>query len=102
VPPVAPPGWATKTIPEDGGMVHERVSPHHPTIKVGGGNGWELMPTDVSIGVTDLLIDGRWIRTEPTVQIEGGSYSLEGARQLQAVLTTFVAAVEDEDAIRPL
>jgi hypothetical protein len=92
--PLAPHGWARGSILEDGGIVHETVSPLHPTIKVGGVNGSQAVPTDVSLSVTDLLIDGRWVRTRPTVQVEGGSYDLDGARQLRDALGRLLAAVD--------
>lgn len=48
-------------------------------------------------GVTDVRIDGRWIRTQPTVQLEGGNYSLDGARLLGAILDGFLARIDQEE-----
>jgi hypothetical protein len=93
--PLPPPRWARGSIVEDGGIVHETVSPLHPTIKASGVNGWDRVATDVSLSATDLLIDGRWIRTSPTLQVEGGSYDLDGAHHLRDALDQLLAVVED-------
>jgi hypothetical protein len=96
--PLAPPAWARGSSLEDGGIVHETISPLHPTIKAGDVNSSGLMPTDVSLSVIDLLVDGRWTRTCPTVQVEGGSYTLDGARHLREALDRLLAAADDQDA----
>lgn len=92
--PPTPPEWASVSVPDDGGITHEAVSRLRPTIRVGGVNGWDLMPTDVCLSVTDMLIDGLWIRTQPVIHVEGGGYSLDGVRHLQAALDAFVMMVE--------
>lgn len=94
--PLSAPGWADSSIVEDGGVIHETVSPLHPKVRVRGPNGSDLAPTDVALSVTDLLIDGRWIRTQPTVQVEGGSYSLDGARQLQSAVGALLDLTDGE------
>jgi hypothetical protein len=96
--PLAPPAWARRSILEDGGTVHETISPLHPAIKAGDVNRSELMPTDVSLSVIDLLVDGRWTRTCPTIQVEGGSYTLDGARHLREALDRLLTAADDQDA----
>lgn len=95
-PPLAAPGWADTSVAEDGGVIHETVSPLHPTVRLRGPNGSDLAPTDVALSVTDLLIDGRWIRTQPTDQVEGGSYSLDGARQLQSAVGALLTLTDVE------
>lgn len=94
--PLPPPGWALHSINEDGGITHETASPLRPTITRSAPHGWELVPTEVSLSVTDLHVDGRWIRTQPVVQVESGSYSPEGARQLHAALTAFLIMIDVE------
>lgn len=48
------------------------------------------------MSVTDVRISGRWRRTRPTVQIEGGSYPLQDARQLWQILDGFLACSDEE------
>jgi hypothetical protein len=98
--PLAPPGWARGSVQEDGGIVHETVSPLHPTIKAGDVNSSGLMPTDVSLSVVDQWVDGRWVRTHPTIQVEGGSYTLDGARHLHEALGRLLTAADDR-AVSP-
>jgi hypothetical protein len=61
-------------------------------------NGQGLIPTQVSLSATDVHSDGRWIRTGPTVQIEGGSYTLDGARQLRAALDDLLTLADSKTA----
>lgn len=94
--PLRPPGWAASTVTEDEGITHELVSARHPEVVDRGVWGWSQMPTDVSLSQRDLLIDGRWIRTRPRVQVEGGSYSLDGARDLHTALGELLATADQE------
>jgi hypothetical protein len=90
------PGWACRSVVEDGGVVHEVVSPLRPTVVTVDLNGRDLVPTEVSVSVVDERRDGRWIRAEPTVQIEAGSYSLAGARELWSILDRFLQDIDQE------
>ena len=62
-------------------------------------NGWQLLPTEVSLSAINLMINGRWIWTEPTIQVEGASYSLSGARDLRDALDQFLDAVAGQPPI---
>jgi hypothetical protein len=95
--PLHPPGWASSTVPEDDGITHELVSSRHPEVIDRGIWGCSQMPTDVSLSQRDLLIDGRWIRTRPRVLVEGGSYSLDGARDLYATLGELLTTADQDD-----
>jgi hypothetical protein len=77
------PEWASRTIHEDGGIVHETISPLHPTIDAGDDRLW---PTDVSLSAADRLANGSWVRAESTIQVEGGSYPLSSAQRLRTAL----------------
>lgn len=50
-------------------------------------------PADVSLSIVDLSTGHGWRRQPATVQIEGGSYSLIGVRQLRDILDGFLASV---------
>lgn len=101
--PLPPPTWASHSITEDGGITHETVSPLHPTVTWSAPHGWTLVPTEVTLSVTDLHLNGQWTRTTPTIQIEGGSYSPQGARQLRSAVNAFLAALaaDSGDPVSP-
>jgi hypothetical protein len=100
--PLPPPTWATRSIPEDGGVTHEIVSGQQPLIKRWRGNGTHLDPTEVSLSITDTPADGRWVRAAATVQIEGGSYPLDSIRQLRDALDEFLRVTARDSAPDPL
>jgi len=76
-------------------VVHERLSGVHPCVPV------EFIgrpqPTDVSVSVVDLPLGDTWERRSPTIQVEGGSYSVADARQLWRALHEVLAAVGEHD-----
>lgn len=91
----APPGWATHSVLEDGGVTHERVSNLHPLAyldRVTPGLE-QCCPTDVSVSVIDQPGAGRWVRLPPTIQVEGGSYSVLEARRLARAIEGLIALV---------
>jgi hypothetical protein len=96
--PPAAPSWAWRSLPGDGGVTHELISPVHPRVRWCGPGGWVEGPSDVSLSAVDLPNAGGWRRLSPTVQVEGGSYSLEGARQLRDVLTAFLVFAAQDGA----
>jgi hypothetical protein len=85
-----------RSLPDDDGVTHELVSPIHPTVRWCGPGGWQESPSDVSLSTIDQPAGSGWRRLPPTVQIEGGSYSLDGARQLRDVLNGFLGATAGE------
>ena len=93
--PLDPPTWAGSTMPEDGGIVHERVATIHPVIRQWTGLGWSLVPTDVSVEATDIHTETGWFRPHPTIRLEGGSYTLDGLHQLKDAINQLLALVED-------
>jgi hypothetical protein len=48
----------------------------------GGRHSSRTSPGDVSVSVFDRPSGRRWVRTPPTIQVEGGSYTLAEARRL--------------------
>jgi hypothetical protein len=100
VPPLDPPGWAARSVAEDGGVTHERLSSARPAVLRWSGVGVLLVPTEVSVSARDLCDGGGWMRSAPTVQIEGGSYSLDGVRALRAALDDLLTCV-GADVERP-
>jgi hypothetical protein len=88
--PLAPPQWAARSIPEDGGITHEVVSLRHPAIRLRTENSCGFLRTDVSLSAVDHYVNGDWTRGAPTIQIEGGSYSLDGIRELRKTLDEFL------------
>jgi hypothetical protein len=80
---LAPPEWATASVFEDGGMTHERVSLIHPLVRLWTDTGHPIIqPTEVSVSVVDRRAGTGWLRMPPTIQVEAGSYTLEGVRSL--------------------
>jgi hypothetical protein len=86
--PPPPPPWATRTVAEDGWITHETVSQVHPQAML----HWppreqgDIRPVEISISVVDRWAAGRWVRSEPTVQVEGGAYPLaQVAERLRAL-----------------
>jgi hypothetical protein len=77
------------------------VSPVHPTVRWCGPGGWAEAPTEVSLSALDLPGGSEWLRLPPTVQIEGGSYTLDCARQLRDVLNGFLVLAA-QDGARPV
>jgi hypothetical protein len=86
LPPLDPPRWATRSVREDGGVTHEFLSPERPAVRRLTGNGWVLVPTDLSLSASDQPAGRRWLRSGPTIQVEGGSYPLDDARRLHRAL----------------
>jgi hypothetical protein len=96
--PPASPSWAWRSLAEGDGVTHELVSPVHPMVRWCGPGGWVEGPSEVSLSALDLPTAGGWRRLPPTVQIEGGSYSLDGARQLRDVLDGFLGCAARDGA----
>jgi len=90
-----PPPWAGNSLPEDGGVTHEFVSELHPR-----GCGWipeaprELRETDVSLSVVDRPGPEGWVRMEPTVQAEGGNFTVAEARRLRQALDDLPSKID--------
>ena len=90
-----PPMWATRSVTEDGGITHEHVSAVHPL-----GFGWiPEAPTkwhaiDVSLSVVDHRGPGGWVRTKPTVQVEGGTFTVAEARRLRQALDDLLSQID--------
>lgn len=80
-------------------VVHERLSVLHPEVLTEFIE--EAMPSDVSVSVADVPRGGAWQRQLPTVQVEGGSYSLPAARQLCEALLEVLSLVGEEISYRP-
>jgi hypothetical protein len=95
--------WATLSVREDEGVTHERVAASRPAVL----DPWAscapggLRATEVSVSVADRALDGAWVRSGPTVQVEGGSYTLDAARQLRDALDEVIGAVEGALPHRP-
>jgi hypothetical protein len=90
-----PPRWAGNSVSEDGGVTHELVSDLHPR-----GFGWipeaprDPRETDVSLSVIDWRGPDGWVRTEPTVQVEGGSFTIAEALRLRQALDDLLSRVD--------
>ena len=90
-----PPSWSRNSVREFGGVTHEVISDLHPQ-----GCGWipeapeELRETDVSLSVVDRRGPEGWVRTEPTVQLEGGSYTVGEARRLRQALDELLSKID--------
>ena len=95
-PPLEAPRWATHSVPEDGGVTHETSSRIRPLVRRWHGHGSYLYPTEVALSTTDLPTDGTWTRAVPSVQIEGGCYPLDGARQLRDALDELLRATDKD------
>lgn len=86
--PLPPPPWATSTVMEDEWITHETVSQVQPQAM----SQWpprapdDVQPVQISISVVDQWIGGRWTRSEPTVQVEGGAYPLPQVAELLRAL----------------
>lgn len=86
--PPIPPSWATRTVAEDDWITHETVSQLHPQAMI----HWpplepgDVRAVEVSISVVDRWTAGRWVRSEPTVQVEGGDYPLAQVAELLRAL----------------
>jgi hypothetical protein len=59
-------------------------------------NRSELVPAEVAMSASDQRVNGRWQRTSPTIQIEGGSYSLDAARRLCAAISALLDVAAGE------
>jgi len=95
--PPEPPAWAKRRFTEDDGIVYEVLSPVRPTIVGRGPFGWGLQQVDVSLSTRDVLLDGHWIRTRPTVQVENGTYTVEGVQDLREALADLLNLVDGEE-----
>jgi hypothetical protein len=95
-PPPAP-AWATRSIPEDGGITHEHVHHLHPhattTWPTPTASNTDVRPTQVSVSVVDQRVGDDWERSGPTLQIEAGSYPLPAAADLARAIDDLVAWV---------
>jgi hypothetical protein len=86
--PLQPPPWATRTVAEDEWITHETVSTVHPRALI----HWppiepsDVQPVQVSVSVVDRWMGGRWVRSEPTVQVEAGAYPLSEVAELLRAL----------------
>jgi hypothetical protein len=89
--PLEPPAWAERSVVEDDGITHEMVSPRRPLITTGDHDGWLQVPSEVSLSVQDIPVADTWIRTRPSLVIDGGIYDLDAARQLHDILTDLLA-----------
>jgi hypothetical protein len=91
----APPDWAVHSVVENGGVTHEHVSAVHPLVWLDRSTeaAEPARPTDVSVSVVDRPGNIRWLRLPPTIQIEGGSYSLAEARRLVRAIEGLIALV---------
>jgi hypothetical protein len=96
--PPRPPAWAARSIPEGAGVVHETISRDHPAVRHEDGHGWVLMPTDVSLSAIDIALDDGWVRAQPTIQLEGGSYPLDAARALRDIIDNLLHLAETNAA----
>jgi len=90
--PIAP-EWAERSTPEDGGITHERISRRHPEIRRYDGEATFLDPSDVLVSVTDMPVDGEWVRSKATVYVEGGVYLLSAARELRDALDELASLI---------
>lgn len=96
--PLAPPPWAGRSIREDGGVTHEVISPVKPHVRFWSRSGWTVVGTDVSLSAVDQHTDAGWSRAAPTIQIEGGSYTLESVRQLRDIIDALLVVADDGPA----
>lgn len=95
--PIPAPSWAVRTVREGGGVAHEsgtRVVPD--AIRDVDLYVNELTTAEISVSVIDARVDGRWERLSPTVDIQGGSYTLDGARSLCAAIGDLLNATVTE------
>jgi hypothetical protein len=95
--PPDPPGWAERSVAEDDGITHELVSSLSPRVSCWSTRGRTTRPTEVSMAIIDRRTRSGWTRGAPTVQIEGGSYSLPQARRLSLAIDELLRTLE----IRP-
>jgi hypothetical protein len=95
-PPQPQPRWATPSLPEDGGITHETNTELPAAIQDLDLYREELLTATVSLHSVDHRIHGQWVRTSPTIIIEGGSYSLSGARHLRTTLDTLLTAAHND------
>lgn len=93
-----PPPWAARSVPEDGGLTHERLSCARPAVLRWSVAGALRIPTEVSVSVRDTCDGGQWMRSTPTVQIEGGSYPLDAVRALRDALDDLLAHFDTDGA----
>jgi hypothetical protein len=81
-------------VPEDGGVTHELVSDLHPQgMGAAAEIRWNVCATDISLSVVDRPGPGGWIRAQPTVQVEGGRFSIAEARRLRQALDDLLSRV---------
>ena len=90
-----PPRWASRSVREDAGVIHERLCSVHPVVQTWpGAADMGDQPTDVSLSVIDLRAREGWDRQSPTIQVEGGSYSPAAARALQQAVAEALSYLE--------
>jgi hypothetical protein len=93
-----PPAWAARSVVEDGGVTHERVSRLRPRLAELGAfadsadDGLDRV-AEVSVSVVDRPATGRWVRTPPTIQVEGGCFSVVEARRVVRAIEELIALV---------
>ncbi|MDQ1247508.1 MAG: hypothetical protein QG597_1878 [Actinomycetota bacterium] len=100
--PLAPPSWAVRSVPDGGGIVHESECLLVPdAVHRDDVYGSSVLPAEVSIRVVDHDVHGRWHRTEPVVDVEGGSYGLEAAGRLATAIDELRDIAAHELGTRP-
>ncbi|MDQ1287909.1 MAG: hypothetical protein QG622_1474 [Actinomycetota bacterium] len=97
VAPPPPPIWASHSVAEAGAITHETTASLRPTIMQWRSHGPDPVTTAVTLNVVDIRVGDHWVRSRPTVEIEGGSYSLDGAHQLRTAIGSFLASVVAEE-----
>jgi hypothetical protein len=95
-----PPPWAANSVVEDGGVTHEVVSAVHPLLVADrtDPDADLTYPSDLSLSVFDAPGGVHWVRGAPTVQVEGGSYSLPEARRLMGAIDALLALARADAA----
>lgn len=93
-PPPPAPAWARRSITEDGGITHEMVSTVRPLAAATWPptDGTDVRPVEVSVSVVDRLTATGWVRSTPTVQVEGGSFPCTQVPTLLQALHDVLAA----------
>ncbi|MDQ1305470.1 MAG: hypothetical protein QG671_1301 [Actinomycetota bacterium] len=100
--PLAPPSWAVRSVPDGGGIVHESECVLVPdAVHRDDVYGSSVVPVEVSIRVVDQNLCGRWHRTAPVVDVEGGSYGLEAAGRLSSAIDELRTVAAQELGTRP-
>ena len=90
-----PPRWAAHSVAEDGGFTHEVISEVYP-LGLGALPEAPSQPhaTEISLSVVDRPGPDGWVRAEPTVQVEGGMFTIPEAHRLRQALDDVLSKVE--------